>query len=219
MLNTTVLERRVSGALHLAVELVFGVLTEHESIALSEALNVFMRDSGGLGGIDAFFGGGAKARQAKRRGQDLRVALRLTLEDVAHGTNRSLKVKALVPCARCGGSGGKPGTLPARCGTCGGTGEVRRTSQSIFGQFMSVAPCPVCESEGTVIAEPCELCRGDGRVRAERLVDVEVTPTIFRDHVIGAGSVGEQLHHTPRPGGSGAQKRAFRRPRGRISDR
>ncbi len=160
---------------------------------LSEALNVFMRDFGGLGGFDAFFGGGAKARRAKQRGQDLRVALRLTLEDVAHGTNRSLKVKALVPCARCGGSGGKPGTLPKRCGTCGGAGEVRRASQSIFGQFVSVAPCPVCESEGTVIAEPCELCRGDGRVRSERMVDVEVPPGVSANNYItlrGQGAAG-----------------------------
>src|SRR3989304_5448099 len=95
---------------------------------LSEALNVFMRDFGGMSGLESLFGGG----------------------------------------------GGRGGRQPIPCRTCGGAGEVRRATQSFFGQFVSVSACPTCGGEGTVIQEPCEQCHGDGRVRAERTVEIEI---------------------------------------------
>lgn len=151
---------------------------------LAEALSVFMRDFGGLGGFDAIFGGGQRARRTQRRGQDLRVTLRLTVEDVARGATRKLKLKTLERCGRCAGSGAKPGTSPARCPTCGGSGEVRHATRSLLGQFVSVAPCSACNGEGTVLAEMCPECRGDGRVQAETVVDVEVPPGVADHHYI-----------------------------------
>jgi len=150
---------------------------------LSEALNVFMRDFGGLGGFDAFFGGGAgeRTRRDRRRGADLKVSLRLTLAEVATGTTKAVKIKTLDTCDVCKGSGGKAGTKATPCATCGGTGEVRRAAQSMFGQFVSVSPCPTCGGEGTVIKDPCPACRGDGRVKAEKTVQLDV-PAGVADH-------------------------------------
>jgi molecular chaperone DnaJ len=148
---------------------------------LSDALNVFMRDFGGLGGFDAFFGGGQRAQRDRRRGADLKVALRLTLSDVATGTTKSVRLKTLDVCQTCKGSGAKPGTSASTCGTCGGSGEVRRHAQSMFGQFVSVSPCPTCAGEGTVIPHPCATCHGDGRVKAEKTVQVDV-PAGVADH-------------------------------------
>ncbi|PYP98584.1 MAG: molecular chaperone DnaJ, partial [Gemmatimonadetes bacterium] len=107
---------------------------------LSEALNIFMRDLGGLGGFDAFFGGGERARGERRRGQDLKVTLKLSLAEVATGTTKKLKVRTLERCAACGGNGAAPGSAATRCATCAGTGEVRRAARSMFGQFVSVSP-------------------------------------------------------------------------------
>src|SRR6185436_4102897 len=132
---------------------------------LSEALSVFMRDFGGLGGFDAFFGGGQRTQQDRRRGQDLKVALKRTLDR----------------CSVCSGTGAKPGTRAVSCGTCRGTGEVRRNAQSIFGQFLTVSPCPTCAGEGTIIEKPCERCEGDGRVKAEKTVQIDV-PAGVADH-------------------------------------
>jgi molecular chaperone DnaJ len=160
---------------------------------LSEALSIFMRDFGGLGGFDSIFGGGERSHRTRRRGQDVQITLRLTLEDVARGTTRKVKLRALERCARCEGSGSEPGSGARTCRTCGGTGEVRRAAQSIFGQFVSVSACPVCRGEGTVIVEPCRECRGDGRVRAERVVDVEVPPGVSGSHYLtlrGRGAAG-----------------------------
>jgi molecular chaperone DnaJ len=148
---------------------------------LSEALNIFMRDFGGLGGFDAFFGGGERTRRDRRRGPDLKVSLKLTLAEVATGSNKSLKLRTLDTCATCQGSGAKPGSKATTCGTCGGTGEVRRAAQSMFGQFVSVSPCPTCAGEGTVIREPCATCHGEGRVKAEKTVQIDV-PAGVADH-------------------------------------
>jgi molecular chaperone DnaJ len=148
---------------------------------LSEALNVFMRDFGGLGGFDAFFGGGERTRRDRRRGPDLKVSLKLTLAEVATGTTKAVKLRTLDTCTACKGSGAKPGTKPVTCDTCGGTGEVRRAAQSMFGQFVCVSPCPTCAGDGRVIREPCASCHGEGRVKAEKTVQLDV-PAGVADH-------------------------------------
>ena len=171
----------------------------YHHVDLSEALNIFMRDFGGLGGLESIFGGG-RARQDHRRGQDVRVTLKLTLAEVATGVKKSVRLKTLDRCTVCDGSGAKAGTKPTTCTTCGGSGEVRRQARSMFGQFVSVSPCPTCAGEGTVIASPCEVCRGEGRVRSDRTVSVEIPAGVASNNYLtlrGQGAVG------PRNGPSG----------------
>ncbi len=161
-------------------------------VDLAEALNIFMRDFGGMGGLESLFGGG-RARTNPRRGQDVRVTLKLTLADVAAGVKKSVRFKAPTRCAECEGSGARPGTRPATCTTCGGSGEVRRAARSMFGQFVSVSPCPTCGGEGSLIVEPCEVCRGEGRVRADRTVAVEVPAGVSGNNYLtlrGQGAAG-----------------------------
>jgi len=141
-------------------------------VDLSEALNMFMRDFGGLGGFSDLFGTGRA--QASRVGADVKVQINLTLTEVATGVDRTLVMKLLDACDKCNGNGAEPGTTPQRCATCGGSGEVRRAQRSFFGQFVSVAPCPTCGGEGTVVSTPCKKCRGDGRVRAEKTLTIRV---------------------------------------------
>jgi molecular chaperone DnaJ len=141
-------------------------------VDLSEALNMFMRDFGGLGGFSDLFGTGRA--QASRTGADVKVQINLTLTEVATGVDRTLTMRLLDACDKCNGNGAEPGTTPQRCATCGGSGEVRRAQRSFFGQFVSVAPCPTCGGEGTVVSTPCKKCRGDGRVRAEKTLTIRV---------------------------------------------
>ena len=142
-------------------------------VDLAEALNIFMRDFGGMGGFESIFGGG-RARTDARRGQDVRVTVKLTLAEVATGVKRTVRFKAPERCSVCEGTGAKPGTKPTTCATCGGSGEVRRAARSMFGQFVSVSPCPTCGGEGVVVLDQCDVCRGEGRVRADRTVAVEI---------------------------------------------
>ncbi|MBK6424359.1 MAG: molecular chaperone DnaJ [Gemmatimonadetes bacterium] len=157
-------------------------------VDLSEALNIFMRDFGGFEGL---FGQGGRAEP--RRGQDIRVSVKISLTEVATGARRTIKLKTLDRCETCDGSGARKGTRPAKCGTCGGSGEVRRAARSMFGQFVSVSPCPTCAGEGLVIATPCDECRGEGRVRADKTVQVEIPAGVSENNYLtlrNQGAVG-----------------------------
>jgi molecular chaperone DnaJ len=151
-------------------------------VDLSEALMVFMRDFGlgGSGGaFESLFGGGQ--RRDRRRGHDIKVGLKLTLAEVASGTTKTVRIKSLESCPECTGTGARPGTQPVQCGMCGGSGEVRRQAQSLFGQFLTVSPCPTCAGEGTVVPSPCARCGGDGRVKSEKTIQIDV-PAGVADH-------------------------------------
>jgi molecular chaperone DnaJ len=162
---------------------------------LSEALSVFMRDFGGMGGLDALFGVRQGSRRDRRRGQDVRITLRLTLAEVAKGAKRTVKLRTLERCSTCRGTGSKGNDNPARCHTCGGSGEVRHATQSLFGNFVSVSQCPTCDGEGTVIRNPCEACRGDGRVRGDKMVEIEIPAGVSPNNYLtlrGKGGTGQR---------------------------
>ncbi|MDQ6689362.1 MAG: molecular chaperone DnaJ [Gemmatimonadota bacterium] len=168
-------------------------------VDLSEALNIFMRDLGGLGGFGDLFGGGSRG-SGPRTGSDIKIAMPLTLGEVATGVEKTVTVRLLEPCDRCDGRGAEPGTSPITCSTCAGTGEVRRAQRSFFGQVVSVAPCSACSGEGTVIASPCKKCRGEGRIRGEKQVVVRIPAGVATGQYMtmrGVGNVG------PRGGPSG----------------
>ncbi len=143
-------------------------------VDLSEALNIFMRDFGAFGGFSDLFAQGSGRRSGPRSGQDVKITVELPLSEVATGTTKTFTVKLLDPCDKCTGSGVEPGSKPATCHTCGGSGEVRRAQRSFFGQFVSVAPCPMCSGEGVVITAPCKKCRGEGRSRGEHTIPVQI---------------------------------------------
>jgi len=144
-------------------------------VDLSEALGIFMRDFGAFSGLGDLFGAPGGRRQGNSRaGSDVKLTVELTLQEVATGVQKTFNAKLLDPCDRCEGSGAEQGTKAQRCSTCGGSGEVRRAQRSFFGQFVSVAPCPTCAGEGTVIAAPCKKCKGEGRSRGDHAIPVQI---------------------------------------------
>jgi molecular chaperone DnaJ len=162
-------------------------------VDLSEALNIFMRDLGGLGGFGDLFGASGGRGSGPRTGTDIKLQMPMTLVEVATGADKTVTVRLLEPCDRCEGRGAEPGSSPVTCSTCRGTGEVRRAQRSFFGQVVSVAPCPSCSGEGTVIASPCKKCRGEGRVRGEKQVLVRIPAGVATGQYMtmrGVGNVG-----------------------------
>src|SRR5262249_37913977 len=113
---------------------------------LADALRAFMRDFGQGGGFEDLFGGGG--RTADLRGDDLRVRLPLTLEEIATGVEKRVRVKHLKTCTTCSGRGGSG---ESTCPQCQGRGQVRRVQQSVFGQFVNISTCPRCEGAGKVV--------------------------------------------------------------------
>ena len=135
----------------------------------ADAVEIFMRDFGGFGGLEDLFGG-RRRRSGPTQGKTIRVKLPLTLQETRDGVVKTLAVSILDVCRDCDGTGGAGGAQPVQCPQCGGSGEERRVERSVFGQFVSVAACSACGGEGKVIREPCGTCHGDGRSRAERLL-------------------------------------------------
>jgi len=133
-------------------------------------------DFGGFGDIfEAFFGGTATAtRQTAQRGADLRYGLTITFEEAAFGCEKEINISRTEHCSLCHGVGCKPGTQPARCPNCNGSGQVRRTQQSLFGRFTTTTICPQCRGEGRIITEPCPQCRGTGREKHKRSISVKI---------------------------------------------
>jgi len=163
-------------------------------VDLSEALSIFMRDLGGLGGFGDLFGAATgRGSTGPRTGSDIKIAMPMTLVEVASGAEKTVTVKLLEPCDRCEGRGAEPGSSPTKCTTCNGTGEVRRAQRSFFGQVISVAPCPSCAGEGSVVAAPCKKCRGEGRLRGEKQIAVRIPAGVATGQYMtmrGVGNVG-----------------------------
>jgi molecular chaperone DnaJ len=131
----------------------------------------------GFGDIfDAFFGGASRGRRRRGpvRGGDLRYNLRLTFEEAIFGVEKEIEYARPERCDRCAGKGAEPGTDLETCPDCNGQGELRRSQQSIFGQFVNVTTCGRCQGEGRIVTSPCTQCRGQGRIRAQRNIVVKV---------------------------------------------
>jgi molecular chaperone DnaJ len=160
----------------------------------------------GFGGIndifDMFFGAGAGARTrtGPRRGADLRLDLRLTFEEAVFGVERELTIPRAEACEACQGTGAAAGTSPQTCPQCRGSGQVRRTTQSIFGQIVNVTSCPRCGGEGKVIERPCRSCGGSGHVPGEKKVRVNIPGGVDSGSRIRLSGEGEP---GPRGGGPG----------------
>lgn len=170
---------------------------EHGAYDLNDALRAFMHTFQGDSILDSLFGLGAgprSGRRGPRRGSDIRIRLKLTLEEVATGVTKKVKVSRLIACSACGGSGAKPGTRPKTCSDCGGVGQVRtQQSMGIFGSFESISTCPRCGGSGEVIEERCASCSGKGLAKESQVVEVSVPPGVASGNYIpirGAGNAG-----------------------------
>ena len=131
---------------------------------------------GGFGDIfDAFFGGGnTRQRNTRSRGADIQVQISISFEDAAFGVKKTIDLERTESCGKCNGSRSEPGSKPITCMNCAGTGEVKRSQQSMFGQFVQVTACERCHGEGTVIVNVCSGCQGSGQELKSRKIEVSI---------------------------------------------
>lgn len=134
--------------------------------------DIFSRFSDIFG--DAMFGGmfgGGRRSGGPQKGQDLQVRVKLTLEEVAQGVTKKIKVRRPESCHACDGHGGKGRKT---CPTCGGMGQVKQVSQSLFGQMINVVSCPKCSGTGSIFEETCRVCEGSGLEKREATITVQI---------------------------------------------
>jgi molecular chaperone DnaJ len=149
-------------------------------------------------GFDDFFGsifggaGGGGGRRGGRRagplrGYDLETSVELTLDEVAHGTEKTIEFTRQDRCPECGGSGAAPGSQPTRCPLCGGSGQVAKGG----GFFQMVSTCPQCQGTGQVVKNPCPNCGGSGRVPKKRTVTIRIPAGVHEGQGIRVAGEGE----------------------------
>lgn len=155
----------------------------------------------GFGGsiFDEVFSGGRgqprRSRGTGSPGSDLKIRLKLSMEEIATGVEKKLKVKRWKTCDTCEGSGAKTGSTRTICPVCNGTGEVRQVSRSVFGQFVNISSCSNCEGEGRIIKDHCPACAGEGRVHGETTMKVSVPAGVSDGNYIplhGQGNAGQR---------------------------
>lgn len=124
---------------------------------------------------DAFGGfGGSRGGQRVNKGSNLRVKVRLTLEEIAKGTEKKLKVEKYISCDSCGGSGAASGSSYSTCSVCRGSGMVTRVTRTILGQMQTSSVCEHCGGEGKIITHKCTKCYGEGVIKGNEVITVNV---------------------------------------------
>ena len=130
---------------------------------------------GSFGGFSGFggFGGGRSARRVNRE-TNLRVKVKMNLQEIATGIEKKIKVKKYVACQHCNGTGAKDGKSYSTCSTCKGSGQVTRVQNTILGAMQTTSTCPTCEGEGKIINEKCTFCNGEGVLMSEEVISINI---------------------------------------------
>lgn len=137
---------------------------------------------------------GGRARR-QRRGSDLRIKVKLTLEEISKGVSKTLKIPAMVTCDHCNGTGAKDGKSFSTCSTCHGSGTIVHTQQTILGTMQSTATCPQCEGTGKTITEKCPYCHGEGVERKEQTVSFNISAGVSEGMVLTIKGKGNAARH------------------------
>lgn len=148
--------------------------------------DIFGGHFGGFGG----FGGSQRSSQRVRRGSDLRVRVKLNLNEIAGGAEKKIKVNKLVSCQYCNGSGAATGSETTTCTTCHGSGRVTRVQQTILGQMQTASECPTCDGEGKIIKEKCSHCRGEGVLKQEEVITINIPAGVMEGMQLSVGGKG-----------------------------
>lgn len=172
------------------------------SMNMDDIFSMFGDIFGGHGGFGGFggFGGGGGRRKPQYKGGDLRLKVKLNLSEIATGVTKKFKVKKMVTCSHCHGTGGEGDHSTETCPTCHGSGYVTRTQQSIFGMMQTQSACPTCHGEGTVIKNKCKVCGGEGVVSGEEVIEVNIPAGVADGMIVNAPGKGHAAKRGGIPG-------------------
>ncbi len=170
----------------------FGGFGGFENVSVDDIFSMFGDVfGGGFGsGFGGFGSGSTRRGSTKVRGSDLRLKVRLTLEEISKGVTKKFKVKRDIPCNECHGSGAAHGSGKQTCPTCHGQGVVTRTAKSIFGVMQTQSVCPTCGGEGSIIKDKCPKCQGQGVVKGEEVVEVKIPAGVAEGMVVNVSGKG-----------------------------
>lgn len=159
--------------------------------------DIFGGGGGGGDPFESFFGGGSRqqTRSRGKRGSNLRIKVKLNLQEVANGAHKTVKVKKQIQCGTCHGSGAKDAASIGKCTVCGGTGVMRKVTNTILGQMQTTQTCYNCNGTGQQITKKCATCNGLGVVYGEETLNLEIPAGVQEGMQLsmgGKGNAGEQ---------------------------
>lgn len=167
--------------------------------SMDDIFSMFGDVFGGRGGFSGF-GGFGGSQKAQYRGTDLRLKVRLTLQEISTGVTKKFKVRKDIVCSECNGSGAQKGSGSETCPTCHGQGYTVRTVRSILGMMQTQSECPTCHGEGTVIKNKCPHCSGQGIVKGEEVVEINIPAGVAEGMVVNVPGKGNAAPHNGVPG-------------------
>lgn len=153
--------------------------------------------------FDSFFGSRGRSRATQdmpRRGADLEMSMRITLETAYRGGTRQVEIPREEDCPACNGSGAEPGSNVETCPACGGRGQVEHKMSTPFGQMVQVVACARCKGKGKVVTTPCRSCKGQGRVRRSHKIEVKIPPGVDTGTRLRVSAEGERGTRGAPPG-------------------
>lgn len=154
--------------------------------------DIFGGAFGGGGGFGGFGGQSSRGRRVNR-GSNLRVKVKLSLEEIAHGVEKKIKLNKYISCKSCNGSGAEKGSTPATCPTCHGQGQVSQITNTFLGQMQTSSTCPQCGGTGEIISNKCKTCHGNGVEKGEEIVTIQIPAGVadgMQLSVSGRGNAG-----------------------------
>lgn len=175
----------------------FGGFGETGGFSMDDIFSMFGDVFGGHGGFGGFsgFGGEGSRQRPQYRGSDLRLKVKLSLQEIATGVTKKFKVKKDVTCTHCHGSGAENGSQSETCPTCHGSGVVVKTVRTMLGMMQTQTECPTCHGEGSVIKDKCHQCHGTGVVKGEEIVEIKIPAGVAEGMVVnvpGKGNAGQR---------------------------
>lgn len=149
----------------------------------------------GTGFADMFSGASRRAR--KQKGSDLQIKLTLTLQDIAQGISKKIKLNRYVTCQSCQGNGAHNGTEISTCSKCQGIGEVRKVTNTFLGTMATQSICDACQGTGQIIKKPCTTCKSEGRIQQEDVITFDIPAGVKKGMRLTMRGHG----HAPKKGG------------------
>jgi molecular chaperone DnaJ len=155
---------------------------------------------GAFGGFGGFSGSQSSGRRKVNQGSNLRVKMKLTLEEISSGVEKKINVNKYVPCKTCSGTGAKDGKSYSTCSTCGGRGQVNRVTNTFLGQMQTTSTCPSCNGEGQTITEKCTSCFGNGVIKGDDMISIKIPAGVAEGMQLSVSGKGNAAARGGHPG-------------------
>jgi len=164
-----------------------------QGMTMDDIFSSFGDIFGGFGG----FGGGRQQGRRVNKGSNLRVKVKLNLQEIAAGAEKKIKVNKYDTCDSCGGTGAADSSSLSTCSTCRGSGHITRLTNTMLGQMQTTSVCPACGGEGKTITKKCTACYGEGIVQKEEIIKINIPAGVGKGMQMSVNGKG----NSPRRGG------------------